>query len=92
MCLYWLYLIRRTIRTLKSKRLLDYRYHKARRFVELDDLGFHDIRHVSKNMFRKSVEYTHKLKTISGHKSDRVLNRYIYVPTDELKEINWNFN
>ena len=57
-------------------------------FAGLDDLRFHDIRHVATNMFRKSVEDPHKLKTITGHKSDSALSRYIYVPTDELQEIN----
>ena len=68
------------------------KFDTARMFAGLDDLLFHDIRHVATNMFRKSVEDPHKLKTITGHKSDRALNRYIYVPTDELQEINWNFN
>ena len=67
------------------------KFDTARMFAGLDDLRFHDIRHVATNMFRKSVEDPHKLKTITGHKSDRALNRYIYVPTDELQEINWNF-
>ena len=59
--------------------------------VGIKNLRFHDMRHVATNKLRKSVIDPIKLNSITGHKSDRALNRYIFVDPDEMKNINWNF-
>ena len=58
----------------------------------IKDLHFHDLRHVATNNLRKSVIDPIKLKSITGHKSDRALNRYIFVSPDEMQDIEWNFS
>ncbi|MGC8733210.1 MAG: tyrosine-type recombinase/integrase, partial [Halothiobacillaceae bacterium] len=51
----------------------------------LEDLHFHDLRHEATSRLA-AVFKTHDLRKVTGHKSDRMLNRYYHPRTEDLAE------
>lgn len=51
----------------------------------LDDLHFHDLRHESTSRLAGAFK-THDLRKVTGHKSDRMLNRYYHPRPEDLAD------
>lgn len=59
--------------------------HDARRRAGIEDLHFHDLRHEAVSRFFELTDLdVLEIKTISGHKTLQMLNRYAHLRTERL--------
>ena len=64
-------------------------YYKAVEAAKLSDFTFHDLRHCAINNLRLAGNDHFVIKQASGHKTDKVFERYNLVTEAEMKGIKW---
>jgi integrase len=66
-----------------------YEFCKARKQAALEHVTFHDLRHVCiTDMFKAGVPQ-HIIMLLSGHKTDAMFRRYVYLSEEVLYETSW---
>ena len=63
---------------------LSARFEKARRKAKLDDLHFHDLRHMAITQLAEKLPNLIELSAVSGHRSLKMLQRYYHPKAEDL--------
>lgn len=61
-------------------------FDKARKLAKLDDLHFHDVRHMAITRMAEKLPNVIELSAVSGHKSLAMLKRYYHPNPEQLAE------